>query len=433
MVQFARIFGSALLLASLAAARPTPEDSSLGEEVAVSAPNGIPLSDTAELAQQTGSSASTTTTSADMSMMTSMPYGGNQYQYSSMAPPQYGSSMYEPPKYQSSSYEPPKYQPSSYEPPKHDYPSYGSGKSNWGGSGYDSCVQQCVAQYGQPPSEYQPTVTSGSEGSKGNGATHTVIVAPSQGVLRYVPFAVNASVGDTILFRWNANNHTVTKSSALQPCNKSLDGTFASGTHDKDFSFTQVVNDTQPTYFYCGTPTHCQKGMFGVINPPVAFGSPDSVTLAAQDMAAKSPDMAALWSQMTQNTQGNDKVANWGGSFDMSKIPEANKADYVANVMYTRTLLAANPELLKDDGRIDLSTAPKVPLKVPQDISVSLNAAASVPAAASPSAAASAPASTTSSASTAPPADAAKSGASTLGSPRILVAAMAVFVTFLAL
>jgi plastocyanin len=51
--------------------------------------------------------------------------------------------------------------------------------------------------------------------TSGSGCTHTVIVAPTQGVLRYVPFAINASVGDTIAFVWNANKHTVTKSSEL--------------------------------------------------------------------------------------------------------------------------------------------------------------------------------------------------------------------------
>jgi len=130
-------------------------------------------------------------------------------------------------------------------------PTYGSGKSNWG-SGYDDCVSrtffkptltwssrspyiECVAKFGAPVATYTPSATSGSSGNSGTGATHTVIVAPTQGVLRYVPFAVNASVGDTIKFMWGANNHTVTKSSALLPCNKSSDALFTSGTQNKDF------------------------------------------------------------------------------------------------------------------------------------------------------------------------------------------------------
>jgi plastocyanin len=142
---------------------------------------------------------------------------------------------------------------------------YGSGSSNWGGSSYNSCVQQCVASFGAPQATYMPGTATASSGSYGTGATHTVIVAPSQGVLRYVPFAVNASVGDTIKFMWGANNHTVTKSSELELCNKTSDAPFASGEQNKSFVFTQVVNDTNPTFFYCGTPTHCEKGMFGIM------------------------------------------------------------------------------------------------------------------------------------------------------------------------
>lgn len=126
---------------------------------------------------------------------------------------------------------------------------------------------------------YTPSATDNAEtsGVAGTGATHTVIVAPTQGVLRYVPFAVNASVGDTIEFKWQANMHTVTKSSQLALCNKTDDQPFTSGVNNASFTFTQVVNSTDPVFYYCGVPTHCQKGMFGIINPPNAFVSPNSV------------------------------------------------------------------------------------------------------------------------------------------------------------
>lgn len=131
---------------------------------------------------------------------------------------------------------------------------------------------------------YTPSSTSsGSDGSSysgssgSDGVTHTIVVAPSQGVLRYVPFATNASVGDTIMFMWGANMHTVTKSSEFSVCNKTDDEPFASGVQNKSFIFTQVVNDTNPTFFYCGVPTHCQKGMFGIINPPSGVSADTSI------------------------------------------------------------------------------------------------------------------------------------------------------------
>lgn len=138
-------------------------------------------------------------------------------------------------------------------------PTYGSGSSNWGswgGSNYNDCVSrkyqkhgkymcisaktpiECMAQYGNSPQPWTPppSQTTPDSGSVGTGATHTVIVAPSQGVLRYIPFAVNASVGDTVKFMWGANNHTVTKSSSLEPCNKTSDSPFTSGVQVKDFT-----------------------------------------------------------------------------------------------------------------------------------------------------------------------------------------------------
>jgi plastocyanin len=94
---------------------------------------------------------------------------------------------------------------------------------------------ECMATYGRPPSTYTPPTATHAVGVTGTGATHTIIVAPTQGVLRYVPFAVNASIGDTIKFVWGANNHTVTRSSALLPCNRTEQSPFTSGRQDKDF------------------------------------------------------------------------------------------------------------------------------------------------------------------------------------------------------
>jgi len=49
MVHFSTALSLVALYLSATIARPLPEDSAVGNEVAVSAPNGIPLSDTDEL------------------------------------------------------------------------------------------------------------------------------------------------------------------------------------------------------------------------------------------------------------------------------------------------------------------------------------------------------------------------------------------------
>jgi len=259
-------------------------------------------------------------------------------------------------------------------------PAYGSGSTNWGGSGYDGCVAQCIASFGSPPATYMPTATAttaSSMGSSGSGSTITVIVAPTQGVLRYVPFAVNASVGDTIKFMWGANNHTVTKSSELTPCNKTSDAPFASGTQNKDFVFTQVVNDTQTTFFYCGTPGHCQAGMFGIINPPNALGSPTSVAGMMSSMSANNSDMSAYVSYTAKMTANNTKAGSWGANLDMASLPTWSHQHVAENVLFTRNFLAANPEVMQSNGFIDLSAAGTTPLMIPQDISAALSNAGS--------------------------------------------------------
>jgi plastocyanin len=403
MVFITRFIGAAAAL-TFAAAIPAPQiqDSGLGE-LAVSAPNGIPLSDTATEAAKETTVIDLNANVAPPPQVTPPPANDNKQYYDDSKAG---------------------YAPAS----TYTASSYGSGSSKWGGSGYDDCVQKCVGSYGDAPYE-KP---SGTYEDHGKGATHTVIVAPTQGVLRYVPFALNASVGDTIKFVWGANNHTVTKGSALLPCNKTSDNLFTSGVQNKGFEFTQVVNSTEPTYFFCNTPTHCQKGMFGIINPRTNFGAATSVGLMAPELAAKDADLQALWDSTSKATEGNYKASAWGSNFDSKDMPDWSHEYLVENTLYVRQFLALNKDVLKDDGSIDLSNAPNTPLMYPQ-LSVSGGYGSGYD---SPPAAGSSPAATTSSAPSSASAAAAgslSSGASSLASPKIFVGLMAVVVTLLAL
>jgi len=284
---------------------------------------------------------------------------------------------------------------------------------------------------------YTATATNTPTNPTGTGATHTVIVAPTQGVLRYVPFAVNASVGDTIKFMWGANNHTVTKSSELLPCNKTSDALFVSGTQNQGFVFTQVVNDTSPTFFYCATPTHCQKGMFGIINPPSALGAPSSVGQMMPSIAANNSDVAAYATYTSNQTASQPQAAAWGNSIDMGSVPGWAQQYVAENVMYTRLFLSSNPELMKEDGSIDLASSDSTPLVIPQDFSAALASTtpttggtpgsgpvASTPAADSPP----------SSASSGTPEGAAKTGSALIiSSNKVLTALALAVVSFLTL
>jgi plastocyanin len=314
--------------------------------------------------------------------------------------------------------------------------SYGSGSASWNNGGYNSCVQQCVAQYGSPSSMQMPppSMTSGSSGS---GTTHTVIVAPTQGVLRYVPFAVNASVGDTIKFLWGANNHTVTKSSELALCNKTSDQPFASGEQNQSFVFTQVVNDTNPTFFYCGTPTHCEKGMFGIINPPSAYMQASSASMMMPSLAGQYPSTQAAMTYASNVTASQPAAASWGGNINMSGMPDWAQSYAAENILFTQSVLAMNPETINQAGDVDLSAMGSNPMMVPTDVAAAARAnnvdnstSSGYPAASSTASGAASTPSTTSSG------DSTKSstnGAGALSSPRVAVALVAVAAAFFAL
>jgi hypothetical protein len=236
-------------------------------------------------------------------------------------------------------------------------------------------------------------------------------------------------VGDTVKFMWGANNHTVTKSSALTPCNRSSDSPFASGTQNKDFVFTQLVNDTKPTYFFCATATHCQKGMFGIINPVALPGAQTSVSNMMSTLISNNSDLAAYATYTSQQTAGNPAAAQWGQNIDMSSIPESAQADLAENIMYTRVFLAANPEVLNEDGRVDLGTAKDIPLSIPQDLAAALSSTSNT----TPSTPAAAP-TTDAPVSTPPPiTENLNNGAGVVSSPTVMMGVVVAFATFLML
>ncbi|KAI0341708.1 hypothetical protein BDW22DRAFT_265127 [Trametopsis cervina] len=434
MVHVASFLG-AVLFAGVASALPRP-DSALGQEVAVSAPNGVVLSDTSALASRSSAAASSSANSYPAQATTSSSaYGSNSYSSSAAYGNAYASS--------SSSSSAAAYTASYTSSASSSWQTYGSGYNSWGGSGYDDCVAQCIANFGAPPAMYTPPPSSSSGSSSDSGSstkTHTVIVAPTQGVLRYVPPMVKAQPGDTVHYVWHANNHTVTKSSQLEVCNKTSDAPFASGTHDKDFTFDVLVNDTTPIFFYCGTPGHCEKGMWGAINANSGNGtnSSSSVSNMMGSMLSNNPDLSAMWSytnMMGSKYNASSQVMNWGSGYDVNSVPASAQSSMMSNIMYTRTFLAMNPEALQADGSIDMSGS-RAPLQFPADISGALsnNAASSTPEAASSSSAASSSAATSASASSASATPSGKtSGARGTVVSSALVGAAVLFVSFLAL
>lgn len=473
MVRLITFLRTALLLAAVVRAAPTRKrDSAVGDEVAVSAPNGTPQSDLAALSTQLASAtsvsvaaplvtpppsssddsssdesdeSSSSDSSDDSSSDDTSSDSSDDSSYGSVSSG--GSSGYD--SSSDSSYGSVSSGGSSY-----NYPQYGSGGSSWQ-SGYNDCVQQCMATYQPPPSVYYPptstssyggyqgddSVSSGSSDDSdsadvvGATVTHTIIVAPTQGVLRYVPFLTNASVGDILEFQWGAGPHTVTRSSELTICNKTLaSDVFASGIQNKSFIFHEVVNDTNPIFFYCGIPTHCEKGMFGIVNPPNAGSSATTVASLMPQWAAADPDVNAALDFVTSKTAGT-AAANWGDSTDVGGIDSDSYPELARNVLYTRYFISLNPDSLDAEGNF----RPSANLKIPADFS-SLLAQASAGSngtngtSTEPTGSASAPAaSMTGSAMSGTPGYGTPNGAASLSSSTVTVAVAAIAAAFFAL
>jgi len=294
----------------------------------------------------------------------------------------------------------------------------------------------------------------GSSGS--NGVTHTIIVAPTQGVLRYVPFSTNASVGDTITFHWNAGPHTVTQSSGLEVCNRTdISDSFASGMQNEGFNFNMVINDTKPIWFYCGVKTHCEQGMFGGINigqPNPDMGSDSSSSMGSnssssmgsdsssnylplsdcvQNMTSSNSDMMAVYQYTKSKTSDNTYANNWGMSINVAGMDDNAKMQVMRNVLWTQTLIAANPDAVDKDKGFQVTDKP---LTFPADISNAIAQAPSPAASGTPAAGASSSSSqATSAAAASGTAGADKSGAVSITSSSVAFAFVAIVASFLML
>jgi len=474
MVHFARFLSAAVLVSVSAAAPMIPrDDSAIGAEEPVSAPNGIPTSDALPSATSSSSDSSQTAPSDG-----SMSGYGSSYQ-----PPSYDGGYSSSLNYEatstlmmddtstmmmddtstmmmddtstmmmddtstmmmddtstawSSSETVYSYTTSAV----YSQATYGSGSASWGGSGYNDCVQQCAASFAPPAATWAPSVTQSSSDSGsvsgGSGTTHTVIVAPSPGVLRYIPFAVNASVGDTVQFKWQAGPHTVTQSSALEVCNKT-ENAFASGQQNAGFVFNQVVNTTDPIWFYCGVPEHCQKGMFGGINIATGAASPatsnEYVPLSSvMANLTSDPDMAALYNYTQSQIPSNNTFAsNWGLETNCANMTTDSMMQVATNVLYNQMLISQNPQLVTDRK---FAVSNPASMSIPPDFAQNL--AAAQPSSSSSNAAIAAPVTSSASSSTTAAAAAAntsaKSGAITITIPKAMAGLMALAATLLAI
>ncbi|ESZ93731.1 hypothetical protein SBOR_5868 [Sclerotinia borealis F-4128] len=118
--------------------------------------------------------------------------------------------------------------------------------------------------------------SSSTSTSSSAAATHTVSVGADG--INYSPVSLTADVGDIIEFRFYPQNHSVARAEYKLPCIPYEDTGagkvgFWSGfepiaiVSNNPPTYSVVINDTEPIFFYCSSPGACQEGMVGVINP----------------------------------------------------------------------------------------------------------------------------------------------------------------------
>jgi plastocyanin len=115
--------------------------------------------------------------------------------------------------------------------------------------------------------------------------------------LHFEPDNISAAIGDIIEFHFLPKNHSVVQSSFDAPCvplssspNTNTSAgifsgfNFATKQGEAENTFSFVVKDTKPFWYYCSQTVgdHCQMGMSGVINQD--FGG--EKTLAKYKVAA---------------------------------------------------------------------------------------------------------------------------------------------------
>ena len=138
-----------------------------------------------------------------------------------------------------------------------------------------SLLPSTLAQYGGGSGSSSTSVASASAPTTSSFTPSNVkIIDVGENGLTFSPNTTTADIGDTIEFHFYPPQHSVAQSSFDSPCVPLNNGTgfwsggFSTDSGENNNVFSVLINDTNPIWFYCAAPTHCQNGMAGVINPP---------------------------------------------------------------------------------------------------------------------------------------------------------------------
>lgn len=184
-------------------------------------------------------------------------------------------------------------------------PGYGSDTNSGSGSNGSGSMDSGSASSSMMPSSMSSASIPMSTGTSGHVKVHVVKVSNKRGELVFEPKNMQAAPGSMVQFHFYpkvclrsagahtsskrpvaltslaTQNHSVVQSTFDQPCQPiknnmpSATGFFSGFMPVKANasmmpSYTIMVNDTKPIWYYCSQGDHCQDGMVGVINPCVS-------------------------------------------------------------------------------------------------------------------------------------------------------------------
>jgi plastocyanin len=140
------------------------------------------------------------------------------------------------------------------------------------------CLAGRVTISGAQTTYPSPTASS-SKTTTSQTSAQTHSVQAGKGGFKFSPEVIQANPGDTVQFLFYPSNHSVVRSDYKYPCLPYEDvgwnrTGFFSGFHflenttSAQPTFSVLVNDTKPIWFYCSAPNACiEYLMIGVINP----------------------------------------------------------------------------------------------------------------------------------------------------------------------
>ncbi|EED17190.1 extracellular serine-rich protein, putative [Talaromyces stipitatus ATCC 10500] len=129
------------------------------------------------------------------------------------------------------------------------------------------------AQYGNPGTTAKSATTTSVVPSSTSSSTAVQTIAVGKNGFTFDPDTLTVSPGGKVEFHFYPGPHSVARASFENPCHPTIQTGIFSGSvpgsnGGSSTVLTLTINDTNPIWYYCGEPGHCQAGMVGVINPP---------------------------------------------------------------------------------------------------------------------------------------------------------------------